>query len=163
MSYWPYYLRWEYIPLYSYTVTYTVFHLVKSHIVQFCQIVEIIDFSQKDFWKYDHCIRIVAEWNRWRPFLPTFRFPQYLGSESDNRYIFTDRRFYRYLNLKIFLVSITREESILAKMFGLQYMLGASMPPSGVYITGTYVVGIYALLYCAVSTISEDEKRAQRE
>ena len=45
-------------------------------------------------------------------------------------------------------------------------MLGASMPPSGVYITGTYVVGIYALLYCAVSTISEDEtnkQRAQRE
>jgi len=64
------------------------------------------------------------------------------------------------------IVSITRDESILAKMFGLQYMLGASMPPSGVYITGTYVVGIYALLYCAVSTISEDEtnkQQAQRE
>lgn len=60
------------------------------------------------------------------------------------------------------IVSITREESILAKMFGLQYMLGASMPPSGVYITGTYVVGIYALLYWAVSTICEDEIENKR-
>jgi len=58
------------------------------------------------------------------------------------------------------IVSITREESILAKMFGLQYMLG--VPPSGVYITGTYVVGIYALLYCAVSTICEDEIENKR-
>jgi len=45
-------------------------------------------------------------------------------------------------------------------MFGLQYMLG--VPPSGVYITGTYVVGIYALLYCAVSTICEDEIENKR-
>ena len=47
-------------------------------------------------------------------------------------------------------------------MFGLQYMLGASMPPSGVYITGTYLVGIYALLYIAVSTICEDEIENKR-
>ena len=65
-------------------------------------------------------------------------------------------------SLTFFSVSITREESILAKMFGLQYMLGASMPPSGVYITGTYVVGIYALLYCAVRTICEDENENKR-
>ena len=65
-----------------------------------------------------------------------------------------------YFALTFFLVSITREESILAKMFGLQYMLG--VPPSGVYITGTYVVGIYALLYCAVSTICEDEIENKR-
>ena len=65
-----------------------------------------------------------------------------------------------YFALTFFSVSITREESILAKMFGLQYMLG--VPPSGVYITGTYVVGIYALLYCAVSTICEDEIENKR-
>ena len=47
-------------------------------------------------------------------------------------------------------------------MFGLQYMLGASMPPSGVYITGTYVVVIYALVYYAVSTICEDEIENKR-
>jgi len=57
------------------------------------------------------------------------------------------------------IVSINaREESILAKMFGLQYMIAnGTMAPSGSYIIGPYVVGIYVLLYCAVSTITEDD------
>ena len=91
------------------------------------------------------------------PFFPkAFRFPQYLRLLTDN---LTDSLADFYLTF-YFSVSITREESILAKMFGLQYMLG--VPPSGVYITGTYVVGIYALLYCAVSTICEDEIENKR-
>ena len=141
-------------------ITYgVVFHLVTQN-VQFCQIVENIDFSWKDFWKYDHCIRmhfVMTEWNRWRPFFSFNPFPKSFLNIWDYWPIISP---ILYFALTFFLVSITREESILAKMFGLQYMLG--VPPSGVYITGTYVVGIYALLYCAVSTICEDEIENKR-